>query len=52
MSKSEAVENYTVEQIRRAFFKHAREDDWGVPKFYEVSLIAALRGEYDEDKPK
>lgn len=51
MDKSESVDNYyTVQQIREAFAKHAREDDWGVPKFSEVSLIAALRGEYEGDE--
>lgn len=48
MAKDENVENYTVAQIREAFAKHASKDDWGVPSFYDESLIAALRGEYDE----
>ena len=48
VEESERFEAYTVEQIRKAFFKHSRLDDWGVPSFYEGGLIAALRGEYDE----
>lgn len=47
--KSERIEAYSVEEIREAFAKHASEDDWGVPKFYEGTLIAALRGEFDKE---
>lgn len=47
MAKDEAIETYTVVQIRRAFADHARDDDWGVPAFYEDGLIDALRGKYD-----
>lgn len=49
MSKPEAEETYSVEQIRAAYAKHASDDDWGVPSFYDDSLIAALRGEYDKE---
>jgi hypothetical protein len=45
----EARETFTVSQIREAFAKHSGRDDWGVPSFYESGLIAALRGEYDDD---
>lgn len=41
-------ETYTVAQIREVFAKHATPDDWGVRKFYEDSLISALRGKYDQ----
>lgn len=46
---SETEETYTVAQIREAFRKHAHDDDWGVPSFYEDGLIDALRGEYDKE---
>lgn len=49
LAKDENVENYSVAQIRGAFAKHASEDDWGVPNFYEGGLIDALRGVYDEE---
>lgn len=49
MSTPEADEVYTVEQIRQAYAKHASNDDWGVPSFYDTGLIAALRGEYDKE---
>jgi hypothetical protein len=39
-------DTYTVAQIREAFTRYAGCDDWGVPSFYEHSLVAALRGEY------
>jgi hypothetical protein len=42
------TETYTVAQIREVFAKHATPDDWGVRKFYEDSLISALRGKYDQ----
>lgn len=45
--ESDASESYTVEQISRAYAKHAGPDDWDIPSFYENGLIAALRGEYD-----
>lgn len=45
----ENEEKYTVAEIRAAFAKHARPDDWGVPCFYEEGVIRALRGEYDEE---
>lgn len=44
----ETAETYSVHQIREAFTKHASNDDWAVPSFYEDGLIAALRGEYDD----
>lgn len=47
---AESDETYSVRLIREAFAKHAAEDSWGVRNFYEDGLIAALRGEYDEDK--
>jgi hypothetical protein len=46
---SEETESYSVEQIRAAFANYASPDDWGVRSFYEAGLIAALRGEYDDD---
>jgi len=48
--EEEAREMFSVTQIREAFAKHSRPDDWGVPSFYETGLIASLRGEYDTDK--
>lgn len=45
----EERETYSVTQIRKAFERHAGQDDWGVKAFYDVSLISALRGEYDEE---
>lgn len=48
-SDFEQGETYSVTQIRNAFTLHASRDDWGVPSFYEDGLIAALRGEYDEE---
>lgn len=42
------METYTIEQIREAFRKHSHRDDWDVPSMYETTLIAALRGEYDD----
>lgn len=47
--KREKHETYSVSQIRKAFAKYATRDDWGVKFFYEISLIAALRGEYDDE---
>lgn len=49
---AEDTEMYTVYQIRKAFDQHAHPDDWNVPSFYEDSLIAALRGEYDKPTPE
>lgn len=46
---SENIEAYSVKEIREAFAKYASEDDWGIESFYENSLIAALRGEYDKE---
>lgn len=43
----ESAETYSVTDIRRAFADHASNDDWGVPSFYEGSLLAALRGELE-----
>lgn len=45
----EIAEMYSVHEIRAAFARHARPDDWGVPSFYEEMLVSALRGNYDED---
>lgn len=45
----EVAEMYSVHEIRAAFGRHARPDDWGVPSFYEGILISALRGDYDGD---
>ena len=42
-----APESFTIEQIQAAFANNARPDDWGVKAFYETTLIAALRGQYD-----
>jgi hypothetical protein len=50
MNTNEQDETYSVAQIRAAFHRHASPDDWGIPDFYEDGLIAALRGEYDEEK--
>lgn len=46
MTPDEETETYSVAEIRAAFANHARDDDWGVPFFYDTGLIAALRGEY------
>lgn len=49
MSADERSESYSVARIREALKEHASNDEWGVPYFYEGSLIGALRGEYDKD---
>jgi hypothetical protein len=50
--EDETGEAYTVAQIREAFARHAHKDDWGVLSFYENGLLAALRGEYNDDQPE
>ena len=52
MSADETTETYSVQEIREAFAKHARPDDWNCPHFYEGGLIHALRGEYDIFQPE
>lgn len=49
MPDNDTTETYTVAQIREAFNRHASNDDWGVPSFYESTLVRALRGEYDAE---
>ena len=47
--RDEQSERYSVAELREAYALFASLDDWGVPSFYENGLIAALRGEYDDE---
>jgi len=46
-ARDERSEVYSVARIRQAFAEKVGCDEWGVKAFYEDSLIASLRGEYD-----